>query len=93
MGYSCTKLAMDTLEHWNSVCYEQTAMDNRYMGRDGVSYFYEIGRENEDGAITGSVYKITGYRVGSFKIKPNGEIELKPYSMPKAFMVKAKANA
>ena len=88
MGYSCTKLAGDTLELWSEICYQQTGMSNRYIGNDGNSYFYEVGAERTDGAIVGSVYRITGYRVGSFKIKPNGDIEVKPYSMPKSFKVK-----
>ena len=93
MGYSCTALAGDTLELWQKSCYEQTGMSNRYVGNDGASYFFEIGREREDGAIVGSVHKfnreMTGcYRVGSFKIKPNGDIEVKPMSMPKSFLPK-----
>ena len=91
MGYSCTKLAADTLELWNNACYEQTKMNNRYIGKDNREYFFEIGAERADGAITGSVYKMTGARVGSFKIKPNGEIEVKPYSMPKSFNLKVSA--
>ena len=88
MGYSCTALAGDTLELWQDSCYKQTGMSNRYVGNDGNSYFFEIGKEREDGAIVGSVHKMTGYRVGSFKIKPNGDIEVKPYSMPKSFLPK-----
>ena len=88
MGYSCTKLAADTLNIWEETCYNQTKMSNRYIGKDNKEYFFEIGQEKEDGSIVGSVYRISGYRVGSFKIKPNGDIELKPYSMPKAFMPK-----
>lgn len=88
MGYSCTKLAGDTLDQWQNACYEMTKMSNRYIGRDGQEYFFEIGAETSDGSIYGSVYRMTGRRVGSFSIKPNGEINAKPYSMPKAFTPK-----
>ena len=88
MGYSCTTLASETERTWSEACYKQTGMSNRYIGKDGSEYFYEIGQEREDGAIVGSVYKMTGRRVGSFKIKPNGEVEVKPYSMPKTFTPK-----
>jgi len=44
----------------------------------GRTYFYEIGRENGDGAITGTVLEDLGYntarRIGSFRISPTGEI-------------------
>ena len=41
-------------------------------------YFYEHGREQADGAITGTVWKYTGEkyckRSGTFRIEPNGKI-------------------
>ena len=93
MGYSCTALAYETERAWSEACYKQTGRSNQYIGNDGAHYFYEIGKEREDGAIVGSVHKfnreMTGcHRVGSFKIKPNGNIEVKPMSMPKTFTPK-----
>ena len=85
MSYSCTALAGNVERAWSNACHAQTGMSNRYIGTDGNAYFYEIGKEREDGAIVGSVYRMSGYRVGSFKIKPNGEVEVKPKAMPKNF--------
>jgi hypothetical protein len=90
MSYSCTALAGNVEKAWSNACYKQTGSSNRYIGTDGKSYFYEIGREREDGAIVGSVHQfnadMTGcHRVGSFKIKPNGDVEVKPKAMPKNF--------
>ena len=77
MGYSCTCAAMDTLDRISDACYKQTESQNAY--RHGKhKYFWEIGEENSDGAITGGIYKYlpNGYVIksGSFRIDPDGEI-------------------
>lgn len=45
---------------------------------DGLKYFYEIGRKNDDGAITGTVYAFLSNGMassaGTFRIEPNGKI-------------------
>jgi hypothetical protein len=53
---------------------------------NGNKYFYERGRENQDGSITGSIYKFIGnthcQKIGSIKILPNGKVKAWP-GMPK----------
>jgi hypothetical protein len=44
----------------------------------GNNYFYEIGREQDDGSITGSVYSMKGNARDSFKINSSGIIERFP---------------
>jgi len=45
---------------------------------DGRTYFAEQGRENEDGAVTGSVYRMLSdgraRRVGSYRVEPDGRV-------------------
>lgn len=81
MGYSCTARAkyvldqVEFLEEWNGKAL-------------GYKYFFEIGKENRDGAITGRVFEITGEstltpygwespckRAGTFRIEPDGTIK------------------
>jgi len=71
MGYSCSALA-DEIRY---VIENLPKFDTR--NQDGL--FLEIGRENADGAITGSVYKKflikeTSYckKIGSFRISRQG---------------------
>lgn len=74
MGYSATSAAFNTLElikgHFNNEV--QNTLDN--------GYFWEIGKEQHDGAITGLVYKPYHLdpnkciKAGTFKILPNGNI-------------------
>ena len=78
MGYSATIKAYNVKEE-----IEKT----RFFDTEKGCFFIEIGRENVDGAITGSVYenirstvlsecgKIVGCRrVGGFRIDKNGKI-------------------
>lgn len=97
MGYSYTAAAGKTEELWSQACRAQTGSQNTFYPRvsrdgtintDGPAYFYERGRENDDGAITGSVYKFTGSsnsivtgtarKVGTYKINPDGTVERAP---------------
>ena len=77
MGYSCTCAAMDTLDRISDVCYKQTKSQNVYLYGNN-KYFWEIGEENSDGAITGEIYKYlpNGYvsKSGDFRIEPDGDI-------------------
>lgn len=85
MGYSCTKLAGDMEKNMSDICYSLTGLSNRYVGENGQNYFYEIGRENNDGAITGTVYLLKNelaYKRGTFRIEPNGIVSRKPLSFP-----------
>ena len=78
MGYSCTAIAR----------FVEEAMLNRFRHEnsgnvfsvDGgkTTYFVETGREQPDGAITGTVFKMlpNGYahRAGGYRIEPEGKI-------------------
>lgn len=81
MGYSCTARASEVLDKIMS--YDKFNIDH-----EKYSYFIEIGKENFDGAITGTVYRLIGEsfvredglksrrckKAGSFRIDSNGEI-------------------
>ena len=59
MGYGCTAKAgmvMDT--------FRGDGGSSNVWHYKGVEYFWEQGRENADGAITGSVWTTTGYCKG-----------------------------
>lgn len=80
MGYSLTKAANNKL---NAIMANGgDASSNAWFDNNGNKYFYEIGRENNDGAFTGSVWKfITSgqyagrvKRSGSIRISPNGKV-------------------
>lgn len=75
MGYSCTKDASDILGLIRHAFNDGTGNGIKSGAFHG---FYEIGRENADGAITGTVFENVGEgfarRVGSFRIEPDGFI-------------------
>lgn len=70
MGYSCTKAADDTL----AMIREAFASKSNDWYEKERHYFYEIGKENRDGAITGAVWTMEGYKKGGFRIEPDGTI-------------------
>ena len=82
MGYSSTAKASLVLDALMAIVRD-TPSSNVY--RD---HFYEIGRENGDGAITGRVWKFTSGEygddvrhaivAGSFRIEANGKIKRFP---------------
>jgi hypothetical protein len=91
MGYSCTQAAYFTLQGIENALAEKFPSINKETGKstgngwviDGHEFFFERGRENDDGAITGTVYKIyfncTTFdlrcrRAGSVRIEPDGNI-------------------
>jgi len=91
MGYSCTADAMDTLGQLNEKIKARFKTSNMFT-INGVNYFYEIGREQPSGAITGSLWKTHGdmmadkqpaYRAGTFKINADGTWARKPIPMKK----------
>jgi hypothetical protein len=65
------------LESISRACVEATGCSNTWEKR-GVRYFYEVGRENADGSITGTVWKMVGEngarRSGSFRIDNAGTV-------------------
>jgi hypothetical protein len=76
MGYSCTKAASDTLHAvhhlFNAGKNQSTLLIN------GTEYFFERGRENGDGAITGTLMEMlpNDYcrKAGSVRIDGEGKI-------------------
>ena len=80
MGYSCTAkagYAKDALIIQLQVGFDKQTSNGWKNGL--LEYFYEIGREQPDGAITGSIYRHGGegsscVRAGTFRIEPDGKI-------------------
>jgi len=93
MGYSCSALANETMDamfaEMEKTCPPADKTSNGWDFK-GNSYFFEMGREQEDGAITGSVFRHgndnngigKGFcrRVGSIKILSNGKIKSWPFT-------------
>ncbi len=80
MGYSYSAKAGYVMDE---LIIQLQATDSRPDGGNdyfsgNVHYFFEHGREQSDGAITGTVWKYTGEKTcrksGSFKIESNGRI-------------------
>jgi hypothetical protein len=73
MGYSCAMLARETLDRISEIeCFKRFGEGDKAI---------EIGQENKDGAITGTIWlwcsiegKLSGRRLGSFRIEANGRI-------------------
>ena len=93
MGWSCTAKAGLTLDGISKAFQDSSNTWNTEKG----TFFFETGRENEDGAITGQVWKMIVWndenrckRVGSFKIEPDGKINRFPH-LPSWLKVRAQA--
>ena len=75
MGYSCTRDAADTL-----AVIEHTfrTKDAHVLTIRGTDYFFERGREQADGAITGKLMEMLPddycRSVGTVRINPDGSI-------------------
>lgn len=78
MGWSCTVVAGDVYKEWSDFCVRTTGTSNSYETASGTTLFFETGREQEDGAITGSVYGMDGSRHGSFRINADGAVQQYP---------------
>jgi hypothetical protein len=80
MGYSCTKDAKNML----GVIGRMFATDGNpnVLTIKGTQYFFERGREQFDGSITGGLYQILSdddcRRVGTVKIAIDGSIDRFP---------------
>jgi len=86
MGYSCTAIANLTLESLQGLIRSGESA-NCFIDKNGKERFWEIGRENTNGSITGSIFIFTdddskgsrtnrlAYPKGSFKINQHGKIE------------------
>ena len=81
MSYTCRLDADTTYKEWLNYCSATTGVSNSYIYK-GQRYNLQIGRSQDDGAITGSVYLLhdnpdiqgqyLAYKKGSFRIEPNG---------------------
>ncbi len=76
MGYSCTAVASNVLEFMLSDLSKNVGngTSNGWFN-NCCEFFFEQGKENEDGAITGQVYRLMNnkcYRAGSVRIEPDG---------------------
>jgi hypothetical protein len=81
MSYSCRLDADTTYREWLDYCHSITGVSNTYLYK-GQRYNLQLGREQHDGAITGSVYLLIdnpdiegqylAYKKGTFRIEPNG---------------------
>lgn len=87
MGRSYTKLAglaFDSLVSQLKHESQLTHNPSNTWDKKGVTYFHEIGSEQPDGAITGSIQKFVGENrarsVGGFRIEPDGSIKRFPTS-------------
>lgn len=81
MGYSSTFRAGEVLNVITNGCIESTGSSNTWLNEKGEKFFFQVGRENRDGAITGSVYELKrvgedvyGYPKGGFRVEPNGAL-------------------
>ena len=81
MGYSCTQAADKRLDMIMGLragpMGKAPESTNMWYSDQGKQYFYEIGRENRDGAITGSIYKMVQdgcKKSGTFRIESNGQV-------------------
>lgn len=76
MGYSCTKDASDMLGLIRHEFSDGSTSNGIRIG--AATFFYEIGRENADGSITGTLFENLSEgkcrKYGSFKIHAEGII-------------------
>ena len=81
MGYSATAAAFRTLDAIGRYTAYEGGPSNGFRN-GGTEGFWEIGREQKDGAITGMVYLTRdGYIVksASFRINPDGVVARFPF--------------
>lgn len=81
MGWGCSTVASNVLEVLLKPFRDEKT--GNCFANNGERYFYEFGREQEDGAIVGSIFKycedgkhVTRY--GGFRISGRGEVERFP---------------
>lgn len=84
MGYSCRQDADITYKSWLDICDQTTGMGNVYASGD-TQYLLELGREQRDGAMTGTVCRLErngeqslATNCGSFRIEPDGSVKRYP---------------
>ena len=59
MGLSCEYNADIVLRAISEKCFQQTGLSNVWKHKD-KRFFWEVGRENQDGSITGSISELVG---------------------------------
>jgi hypothetical protein len=82
MGYSCAAVAGIVMDKLVAQLQKDGGVDEHNSSNTwkhkGVFYMEERGRENSDGAVTGTISRFVGpnsaKRIGSYRIEPNGEI-------------------
>lgn len=93
MGYSCTVKAWDTMQMTLKSINGLNHNDPGYQSiweSNGNKYFIERGREQQDGSITGQVFRFTtgnyAAKIGGLKIAANGKVIRWP-GMPKSKII------
>ena len=78
MGYSCTAVAGKVLDFiLNDLTKNVGNGTSNGWFNNANEYFFEQGRENQDGAITGQVWRKLNqlaYRAGSVRVEANGTV-------------------
>ena len=80
MGYSCTKDASEMLGLIRHQFSDGTTSNGLVIRQhsDVRTYFYEVGKEQADGSITGTLFQNVdeshARKVGSFRINSDGTI-------------------
>ena len=87
MGWSASVKACHTLDLIEDALRKGGYYTNGVWSYGGKEYFYELGREREDGGIRGSIYQLLPggtycVRRGTFAIAPDGRILRFPYLPP-----------
>lgn len=82
MSWGCGRNAGLVLDALHDKCTKSGLSSNCWTD-NGKEYFFEVGRENRDGAITGSIWRKvptfdTCKKSGSFRIESNGVITTGP---------------
>jgi hypothetical protein len=88
MGYSCNAMAgmvYDAMIAQLQAASEREHDSQNVWDHKGVDHFAEIGREQSDGAVTGTVWRFLPdgqhvRRIGSFRINPGGKVSRWPTS-------------
>jgi hypothetical protein len=82
MGYSCTASAGNALDFIMDMVTDPNGSSNSWT-HEGTGYFFEMGREHEDGAVTGTVMRMVGENAcrpaGSVRIAPDGKVVRFPH--------------
>ena len=85
MGYSASSKAFRAMDRLMDIKRRETgSAGSNYWEVDGIVTMFEVGRENKDGAMTGTVLRSVSKnnngvkRLGSFRIEPDGTISRFP---------------